>query len=322
MALRKKIALIGGGNIGGTLAYLCAIKQLGDIVILDYKEGVAKGKALDILQSSAAYPYNNSKITGTSDYAEIAGADVIIVTAGLARKPGMSRDDLLSANANVMKTVAEGVKKHAPNAFVIIVTNPLDIMVYAFQKYSGLPTHKVVGMAGVLDSARFCTFLAEALQVSVQDIRTLVLGGHGDAMVPLIRYTEVGGIPLTQLIEKGVITQKAVDDIVLRTRGGGGEIVALLGDGSAYYAPATSAIVMLEAYIHNKNALLPCAAYLNGEYGLKGVYMGVPAIIGGDGVKKVMELNLNNEEKTMFDASVKGVKDLINSLETIDPSIK
>jgi len=313
MQKRKKIALVGGGNIGGTLAHLCGLRGLGDVVILDRSEGVAAGKALDIEQSSTVEHYDLN-LSGAKDYKGIAGSDVVIVTAGVPRQPGMSRDDLLNVNADVIKIVAQGVKEHCPNAFVIIVTNPLDAMVYVFQKESGLPANKVVGMAGVLDSARFKLFLARALDVSVEDIMTMVLGGHGDTMVPMIRYTTVAGIPLPDIVKMGLITQAKVDEIITRTRNGGAEIVQLLQKGSAFYAPATSALDMAESYLLDRKRILPCAAYLDGQYGVEGLFVGVPAVISGNGVEKILELALNQDEKNMFDSSVNAVKGLINVL--------
>jgi malate dehydrogenase len=310
MTKRNKIALVGAGNIGGTLAHLIGLKDLGDIVILDVAKGTAQGKALDLEQSSVVEDFD-SKITGTDDYADISGSDVIIVTAGIARKPGMSRDDLLATNVKIISLVAEGIKKHAPNAFVIVVTNPLDAMVYVMQKVTGFAPNKVVGMAGVLDSARMSLFLAREFNVSIEDVSSFVLGGHGDTMVPLVRYSSVGGVPVPDLIEMGWITKNKVDEIVQRTRDGGAEIVKLLGNGSAYYAPASSAISMAESYLKDKRRILPVAAYLNGEYGVKGLYIGVPAIIGKDGVEKIVEVKLNSAETTMFNRSVEAVKKLI-----------
>lgn len=310
MTKRNKIALVGAGNIGGTLAHLAGLKNLGDVVILDVNEGVAKGKALDLEQSSVVENFD-ANFTGTSNYADIAGADVVIVTAGIARKPGMSRDDLMVTNTSIIKTVAEGVKEHAPNAFVIVITNPLDAMVYVMQKVSGLPTNKVVGMAGVLDSSRMSLFLAREFGVSVEDVNACVLGGHGDTMVPLIRYSSVAGIPIPDLIEMGWTTKTKIEEIVQRTRDGGAEIVKLLGTGSAFYAPATSAIAMAESYLFDRKRVLPVAAHLNGEYGVKGLYIGVPAIIGKEGVEKIVEIKLNTSELTMFNRSVEAVKKLI-----------
>ena len=310
MTKRNKVALVGAGNIGGTLAHLAGLKNLGDVVILDVNEGVAKGKALDLEQSSVVENFDAS-FTGTSNYADIAGADVVIVTAGIARKPGMSRDDLMATNTSIIKTVAEGIKEYAPNAFVIVITNPLDAMVYVMQKVSGLPTNKVVGMAGVLDSSRMSLFLAREFGVSVDNVNACVLGGHGDTMVPLIRYSSVGGIPIPDLIEMGWTTKTKIEEIVQRTRDGGAEIVKLLGTGSAFYAPATSAITMAESYLFDRKRILPVAANLNGEYGVKGLYIGVPAIIGKDGVEKIVEIKLNTSELTMFNRSVEAVKKLI-----------
>ncbi len=310
MTKRNKVALVGAGNIGGTLAHLAGLKNLGDVVILDVNEGVAKGKALDLEQSSVVENFDAS-FTGTSNYADIAGADVVIVTAGIARKPGMSRDDLMATNTSIIKTVAEGIKEYAPNAFVIVITNPLDAMVYVMQKVSGLPTNKVVGMAGVLDSSRMSLFLAREFGVSVDNVNACVLGGHGDTMVPLIRYSSVGGVPIPDLIEMGWTTKTKIEEIVQRTRDGGAEIVKLLGTGSAFYAPATSAITMAESYLFDRKRILPVAANLNGEYGVKGLYIGVPAIIGKDGVEKIVEIKLNTSELTMFNRSVEAVRKLI-----------
>src|SRR5690349_16924899 len=297
---RKKIALIGAGNIGGTLAHLAAIKELGDIVLFDVVEGVPEGKALDLSQCGPVEGFD-AKLRGSQDYADIAGADVIIVTAGVARKPGMSRDDLLGINLKVMKAVGEGIKANAPDAFVICITNPLDAMVWALREFSGLPHNMVVGMAGVLDSARFRTFLAEEFGVSVQDVTAFVLGGHGDTMVPIVEYSTVAGIPIPDLIKMGWSTKEKIDAIVKRTRGGGGEIVALLKTGSAYYAPATSAIAMAESYLMDKRRVLPCAAWLTGQYGVKDLYVGVPTVIGAKGVERIVEIALNPEEKAAFD---------------------
>jgi malate dehydrogenase len=320
MMARSKIALVGGGQIGGTLAHLAAIKELGDIVIFDIAEGVPQGKALDLAQSSPVEGFN-ATLSGTQDYADIAGADVVIVTAGVPRKPGMSRDDLLGINTKVMRSVGEGIAKHAPNAFVICITNPLDAMVWALREASGLPPQKVVGMAGVLDSARFRHFLAEEFKVSVEDVTAFVLGGHGDTMVPMVRYSTVAGVPLPDLIKLGWTTQERLDKIVQRTRDGGAEIVGLLKTGSAFYAPATSAIAMAESYLKDKKRVLPCAAYLNGEYGLKNIYVGVPVVIGAGGVERVIELTLTAEERTMLDASVNSVKGLIEVVKTLDPTL-
>ncbi len=319
---RTKIALIGAGQIGGTLALLAGLKELGDIVLTDVLEGVAKGKALDLAQTAAVEGYN-AKLAGVGPegYAAIAGADVCIVTAGVPRKPGMSRDDLLGINLKVMEQVGAAIKQHAPKAFVICITNPLDAMVWALQKFSGLPTNKVVGMAGVLDSARFSHFLAEASGVSIEDVRAMTLGGHGDDMVPLVRYSTIGGVPLPDCVKLGMFTQDALDAMIKRTRGGGGEIVALLGTGSAFYAPAASAIAMAESYLKDKKRMLPAAAYLNGEYGLKDIYVGVPAVIGAGGVEKVVELNLDAGEKDMFAKSVASVSGLIDACKKIQPSL-
>lgn len=317
---RKKIALIGGGQIGGTLAHLAGLKGLGDVVIFDIAEGLPEGKALDLAQSSPVEGFD-ARMSGTQDYADIAGADVVIVTAGVPRKPGMSRDDLLGINCKVMKSVGEGIRDHAPNAFVICITNPLDVMVWALQKYSGLPANKVVGMAGVLDSARFRLFLAEEFNVSVEDVNAFVLGGHGDTMVPLARYSTVAGIPIPDLVDMGWTTQEKLDQIIQRTRDGGAEIVGLLKTGSAYYAPATSAIAMAESYLGDKRRLLPCAVALNGEYGESDMYVGVPCIIGENGVEKIVEVNFTDEEKAGFDHSVGAVKGLMDAVKGIDPSL-
>jgi len=309
-----KIALVGSGNIGGTLAHIIASEQIGEIVLLDRTSLVAQGKALDIAQSLAATG-KTVKIYGTSEYEDIEGADVVIITAGVARKPGMSRDDLLNINAEVIQVVAEGVRKHAPNAFVIVITNPLDAMVYAFQKYSGLPTNKVVGMAGVLDAGRFKHFLGLELSVAENDIHTMVLGGHGDTMVPIVECTSIAGVPIKQFLKNGLITQKRLDEIIQRTRDGGAEIVKLLQTGSAYYAPAASAIEMMKSYLFNENRLLPCCAYLSGQYGVNGLYVGVPAVINATGVAKIVEVNLSEDETLQFEMSVKAVKDLVSILK-------
>lgn len=310
MKKRNKIALVGAGNIGGTLAHLAGLKNLGDIVVLDVNAGVAQGKSLDLEQSSVVEDFD-SNITGTSDYADITGSDVVIVTAGIARKPGMSRDDLMATNTSIIKSVAEGIKKYAPDAFVIVITNPLDAMVYVMQKVSGLPANKVVGMAGVLDSSRMSLFLAREFNVSVEDVNACVLGGHGDTMVPLIRYSSVAGIPIPDLIEMGWTTKTKIDEIIQRTRDGGAEIVKLLGTGSAFYAPASSAILMAESYLFDKRKVLPVAANLNGEYGVKDMYIGVPAVIGKNGVEKIIEIKLNSQELTMFNRSVEAVRKLV-----------
>jgi malate dehydrogenase len=309
---RKKIALIGAGNIGGTLAHLVGLKELGDVVMFDVFPGVAGGKALDIMQSGPVDGFD-AAMSGTGDYAAIAGADVIIVTAGFPRMPGMSRDDLLTKNAGVMGQVAEGIKTYAPDAFVICITNPLDVMVWALQQKSGLPANKVVGMAGVLDSSRFRLFLAQEFNVSVEDVTAFVLGGHGDTMVPLTRYSTVAGIPVPDLVKMGWTTQERIDAIVARTANGGGEIVKLLERGSAFYAPAASAIAMAEAYLKDKKRVLPCAAYLTGQYGINGMYVGVPVVIGAGGVEKIVEIELNATEKTAFDKSCDAVKELIEA---------
>lgn len=306
---RKKIALIGAGMIGGNLAHILMQKQLGDVVLFDISEGVPQGKALDIAQMTSVSG-SDVRLKGTNDYADIKDADVVIVTAGIARKPGMSRDDLVAINTGVIKTVAENVKKYAPGAFVIVITNPLDAMVWVMREISGLPAAKVVGMAGVLDSARFSYFLSEATGVSVQDISTFVLGGHGDSMVPLARYSTVGGIPLPDVVKLGLLKQEQLDKIVQRTRDGGAEIVGLLKTGSAFYAPAASAVKMAEAYLYDSRRIIPCAAHLNGEYGVKGLYVGVPVIIGANGAEKIIEISLNAEEKQMFDKSVEAVRGL------------
>ena len=311
---RNKIALIGAGNIGGTLAHLAALKELGDIVLFDIVKGPPQGKALDLAQSSPIDGFN-ANMVGTNAYSAIRGADVVIVTAGIARKPGMSRDDLLSINTNVMRQVGAGIKKYCPKAFVICITNPLDAMVWALQKTSGVPKKKIVGMAGVLDSARFRFFLSERLGVSVEDISAFVLGGHGDSMVPLPRYSTVGGISLPDLVKMGWMKQKELDSIIQRTRDGGAEIVSLLKTGSAFYAPAAAAIQMAESYIKDQKRVLPCAAHLNGQYGVKGLFIGVPVVIGGSGVEKILEINLNQIEKKAFSKSVKSVKRLVSEIK-------
>jgi len=317
---RKKIALIGAGMIGGTLAHLAAMRELGDIVLFDIVEGVPEGKALDIAEAGPVDDFD-AKLKGTSDYADIAGADVCIVTAGVARKPGMSRDDLLGINLKVMKSVGEGIKQHAPGAFVICITNPLDAMVWALREFSGLPPHMVVGMAGVLDSARFRHFLAEEFNVSVEDVTAFVLGGHGDTMVPVVGYSTVAGIPIPDLVKMGWTTQDKIDAIVKRTRGGGGEIVALLKTGSAYYAPATSAISMAEAFLKDKKRVLPCAAHLTGQYGVDNLYVGVPCVLGAGGVERIVEIELNSEAKANFKVSVAAVGELPEACKAIDPSL-
>ncbi|WP_299645607.1 malate dehydrogenase [Sphingomonas bacterium] len=318
---RKKIALIGAGNIGGTLAHLAALKGLGDIVLFDVAEGVPQGKALDLSQCGPVEGFD-ATITGSNDYADIANADVIIVTAGVARKPGMSRDDLLGINLKVMKAVGEGIAANAPNAFVICITNPLDAMVWALREFSGLPHHMVVGMAGVLDSARFSHFLADEFKVSVKDVTTFVLGGHGDTMVPVLEYSTVSGIPVSDMIAMGFSTQERIDAIIKRTRGGGGEIVALLKTGSAYYAPATSGIAMAEAYLYDQKRILPAAANLTGQYGINDLYVGVPVVIGAGGVEKVIEVQLSDEAKQNLTVSVDAVKELLVACKSIDSSLQ
>lgn len=310
MPKRNKIALIGAGMIGGTLAHLVGLKELGDIVLFDVAKGTAQGKALDLAESSPVEGFD-ANLKGTDDYKDIQGADVCIVTAGVPRKPGMSRDDLIGINLKITKQVAAGIKKYAKGAFVIVITNPLDVIVYAMQKYTGFPTNMVVGMAGVLDSARFRHFLAEEMNVSVEDVSAFVLGGHGDSMVPLARYSTVAGIPLPDLVKQKWITQKKLDQIIQRTRDGGAEIVNLLKTGSAFYAPASAAISMAESYLRDKKRVLPCAAHLNGQYGIKGLYIGVPVIIGAKGVEKIVEIDLKTSEKKEFDASANAVRKLI-----------
>lgn len=314
---RSKIGLVGAGNIGGTLALLAGVKELGDIALVDIMEGIPEGKALDIIQGSTVEGYD-AAIVGSSDYAALNGADVIIVTAGIARKPGMSRDDLIGINTKVMKAVGAGIKANAPDAFVICITNPLDVMVGVLRDASGLPHNKMVGMAGVLDSARFRYFLSEEFKVSVEDVTAFVLGGHGDTMVPLIRYSTVAGIPVPDLIKMGWSTQAKIDEIVQRTRDGGAEIVGLLKTGSAFYAPASSAILMAEAFLKDKKRVLPCAAWCDGVYGLDGVYVGVPAVIGAGGVERVVEIELNGDEKALFDKSVEHVRNLNEVVANID----
>jgi len=307
--------------IGGTLAHLAGLKELGDIVLFDIADGIPQGKGLDIAQSSPVEGFDAS-MTGASDYSAIEGADVCIVTAGVPRKPGMSRDDLLGINLKVMEQVGAGIKKYAPNAFVICITNPLDAMVWALQKFSGLPKNKVVGMAGVLDSSRFRLFLAEEFNVSVKDVTAFVLGGHGDTMVPLARYSTVAGIPLPDLIQMGWTTKEKLDQIIQRTRDGGAEIVGLLKTGSAYYAPAASAIEMAEAYLKDKKRVLPCAAHLSGQYGVKDMYVGVPTVIGAGGIERIIEIDLNKGEKEAFDKSVAAVAGLCEACINIAPSLK
>ncbi|MEA3037940.1 MAG: malate dehydrogenase [Sphingomonadales bacterium] len=317
---RKKIALIGAGMIGGTLAHLAAIREMGDIILVDVAEGIPQGKALDLAQAGPIEGYD-ARLTGTQDYADIAGADVCIVTAGIARKPGMSRDDLLGINLKVMKAVGEGIRAHAPDAFVICVTNPLDAMVWALREFSGLPHQRVVGMAGVLDSARFRHFLAEEFGVSVEDVTAFVLGGHGDTMVPVPAYSAVAGIPVPDLVRMGWSTQEKIDAIVQRTRQGGGEIVALLKSGSAYYAPATAALEMAASYLKDKKRLLPAAAYLTGQYGVNDLYVGVPVIIGAGGVERIVEIELDETARQNFQVSVDAVKELLEACRAIDGSL-
>lgn len=314
MNKKNKIALIGAGNIGGTLAHLASLKNLGDVVLVDVNDGVAKGKALDISQSSAVEGFS-AEISAGNNFSLIENSDVVIVTAGIARKPGMSRDDLLATNTSIIKSVGENIKKFAPNAFVIVITNPLDAMVYVMQKVSGLPKNKVVGMAGVLDSSRMSYFLSQEFNVSIDNVHSCVLGGHGDTMVPLIRYSTIAGIPIPDMLKMGFSSTQKIAEIVQRTRDGGAEIVKLLGSGSAFYAPASSALEMAESYLFDKRKILPIAASLQGEYGLKDLYIGVPAIIGKNGVEKIIELQLNAEEKTMFDNSVEAVKKLVAEIK-------
>jgi malate dehydrogenase len=317
---RKKIALIGAGQIGGTLALLSAQKELGDVVLFDVVDGVGPGKALDIAQSAVTQSFD-VKMKGTSEYKDIEGADVVIVTAGVPRKPGMSRDDLLEINLKVMEQVGAGIAKYAPDAFVICITNPLDAMVWALQKFSGLPANKVIGMAGVLDSSRFCHFIADELGVSIEDVNAFVLGGHGDTMVPLTRYSTVAGIPLTDIVKMGWMSKERLEEIVQRTRDGGAEIVGLLKTGSAFYAPAASAIAMAESYLKDKKRVLPSAVQLNGEYGVKNTYVGVPVVIGAGGAEKVVEIALNSAEQKAFDKSVAAVEGLIEACKKIAPKL-
>ena len=317
---RPKIALIGAGQIGGTLAHLIALKELGDVVMFDIAEGTPQGKSLDIAQSGPVAGFD-AEMSGTNDFAYIRRADVCIVTAGVPRKPGMSRDDLLGINLKVMKSVGDGIRKFAPDAFVICITNPLDAMVWALREFSGLPHHKVVGMAGVLDSARFRHFLSLEFGVSMRDVTGFVLGGHGDTMVPLVRYSTVGGIPLPDLVAMGWTTQDKLDAIVQRTRDGGAEIVGLLKTGSAFYAPATAAVEMAEAYLKDQKRLLPCAAHVDGAFGLKGMYVGVPTIIGAGGVERIVEIKLSRDEQAMMDKSVDAVKGLVAACKAIDPTL-
>lgn len=313
---RAKIGLVGAGMIGGTLAHLIGLKELGDVVLVDIAEGVPQGKGLDIAESAPVEGFD-ATYTGSNDYSAIAGSDVIIVTAGVPRKPGMSRDDLIGINSGIIKTVGENIKKHAPGAFVIVITNPLDAMVEVMQRVTGFKPSMVVGMAGVLDSARFRHFLADEFKVSVEDVTAFVLGGHGDTMVPLTRYSTVAGIPLPDLVAMGWTTQERLDKIVQRTRDGGAEIVALLKTGSAFYAPASSAVAMAESFLKDKKRVLPCAAKLNGEYGVKGLYIGVPVVIGKNGVEKIIQVKLNAEEQKMFDHSVNAVKGLVEAVDKL-----
>src|SRR5687767_12887074 len=317
---RSKIALIGAGQIGGTLAHLAGLKELGDVVLFDIAEGIPQGKALDIAESAPVDGFD-ARFMGTQSYADIAGADVIIVTAGVPRKPGMSRDDLLGINLKVMEAVGNGIKQYAPDAFVICITNPLDAMVWALQKFSGLPVNMVVGMAGVLDSSRFRYFLAQEFNVSVKDVTAFVLGGHGDTMVPLIRYSGVAGIPLPDLVRMGWIDEKRLEAIVQRTRDGGAEIVGLLKTGSAYYAPAASAIAMAESFLKDKKRVLPCAAHLSGQYGIKDLYVGVPIVIGSKGVERIVEIELAKAEQEMFKKSVASVQSLVDACKKIAPEL-
>jgi len=317
---RNKIALIGGGQIGGTLALLSGLKELGDVVVFDIAEGLPQGKALDLAEASPVEGFD-AAMSGTNTYDDIKGADVVIVTAGVPRKPGMSRDDLLGINLKVMEQVGQGIAKNAPNAFVICITNPLDAMVWALRQFSGLPHNKVVGMAGVLDSARFRYFLAEEFNVSVEDVTAFVLGGHGDTMVPLPRYSTVAGIPLPDLIKMGWTTQEKLDQIIQRTRDGGAEIVGLLKTGSAFYAPASSAIAMAEAYLKDKKRVLPCAAYLDGQYGVKDMYVGVPTVIGENGIERIVEIDMDADEKAQFQKSVDAVQGLVEACKNINPEV-
>jgi len=319
--MKKKITLIGAGQIGGTLAHLISIKELADVVLFDVAEGVAKGKALDIAQSTAVDGYNIN-LTGTSNYEDTKNSDVIIITAGVPRKPGMTRDDLLGTNLKIIKQVAEGIKKNSPNAFVICITNPLDVIVMALQKYSNLPENKVVGMAGVLDSSRFKYFLSQEIKVPVKNIKALVLGGHGDSMVPMLSNVLINEESLKDYIEKKKISREGLDKIIDRTRKGGAEIVKYLEKGSAFYAPAASGVEMAESYLKNLKKTLPCAAFLNGEYGFKGLYVGVPVVIGSKGVEKIVEIELNKQEKENFNASIKSVQKLFLSAKKIDPNLK
>ena len=318
--MKKKISLIGAGQIGGTLAHLIALKELGDVVLFDVAEGIAKGKALDIAQSSGVDKFNVSLI-GTNKYEDIKDSDVIIITAGVPRKPGMSRDDLLGTNLKIIKQVAEGIKKNSPKAFVICITNPLDIIVMALQKYSGLPKNMVVGMAGILDTSRFKYFLSSEFKVPIKKIESLILGGHGDTMVAMVNHTKIDGKPLSEFLNEGKIKKERVEEIVNRTKKGGAEIVKLLEKGSAFYAPAASGVEMAESFLKNQKKELPCAAYLNGQYGVKDLYVGVPVVIGSKGVEKVIEIKLNNDEKKNFENSIKAVKDLFDAAKKIDSKL-
>jgi len=318
--LKKKITLIGAGQIGGTLAHLIALKELADVVLFDVAAGIAKGKALDIAQSSPVNGFNIN-LSGTDKYEDTKNSDVIIVTAGVPRKPGMTRDDLLGINLKIIKQVAEGIKKTSPNAFVICITNPLDVIVMALQKYSGLPKNKVVGMAGILDSSRFIYFLSQELKVSVQKIKSLVLGGHGDSMVAMLNSTEIDGKKINDLVKEGKIQKDRLEEIVERTKKGGAEIVKYLEKGSAFYAPAASGVEMAESYLKDQKKQLPCAAHLNGEYGFKDIYAGIPVIIGKNGIEKIVELNLSKEEKSNFEISINAVKELFNAAKKIDPDL-
>ena len=318
--MKRKITLIGAGQIGGTLAHLIVLKKLGDVVLFDVAEGLAKGKALDIAQSSPVHNFDN-KIIGTNNYKDIKNSDVIIITAGVPRKPGMNRDDLLSINLKIIKEVADGIKKNSPNAFVICITNPLDVIVMALQKYSGLPKNKVVGMAGILDSSRFIYFLSQELKVPVSKIESFVLGGHGDTMVAMVNHTKIDGTSLTDIVKQGKIEKKVLDQIINRTKNGGAEIVKFLEKGSAFYAPAASGVLMAESYIFNKKNQLPCAAFLNGEYGVNNLYAGVPVVIGNGGVEKVIELKLSEEERNNFNKSIKAVRELFEAAKKIDKDL-
>ncbi len=318
---KHKISLIGAGQIGGTLAHIAAIKELGDIVLFDLVAGIAKGKALDISQSNAVDGFNVN-LSGTDNYEDTSGSDVIIITAGVPRKPGMTRDDLLGTNLKIIKQVADGIKSTSPDAFVICITNPLDVIVMALQKYSGLPKNKVIGMAGILDTSRFKYFISQELNVPIKDINSFVLGGHGDTMVPVPNRTTIAGKPLLDFINEGIISQSRLDEIINRTRNGGAEIVKLLEKGSAFYGPAASGIEMAQSYLKDEKKTLPCAAYLNGEYGFKDIYAGVPVVIGSNGIEKVVELDLDDEEKKSFETSIAAVTELFDAAKNIDPLLK